>query len=234
VAHIDHEYHVQDLLYFPSGPGCFSDLKDEEILPLPWPESSHEPTFFIPSIKLIIEVEVPASEPIGSQKVIDELGLRREPLTSPRGQTTRALLPSSGTISRRNEEHSLLQDGLRQIRGVLGAVIVSRPGRMVSLIVTSKNMRPPRHAHLFLSGLGTPSENHLTGATGAGTEARGALDRLFDAFYTTKAPAAWGIGLSICRSIIEAHGGPRMGHAKTHPRGATFQFTLPQRGVTAS
>ena len=48
------------------------------------------------------------------------------------------------------------------------------------------------------------------------------LDRVFDAFYTTKA-AGMGMGLSICRSIIEAHGG-RVGAAGT---GATAQFTLP-------
>ena len=57
------------------------------------------------------------------------------------------------------------------------------------------------------------------------------LDRLFDAFYTTK-PNGLGMGLSICRSIIEAHGG-RMWAAPNLPQGAAFQFTLPQRSETA-
>ncbi len=53
------------------------------------------------------------------------------------------------------------------------------------------------------------------------------LDRVFDAFYTTKA-AGMGMGLSICSSIIEAHGG-RIWAARTGGAGATVQFTLPVR-----
>jgi signal transduction histidine kinase len=58
------------------------------------------------------------------------------------------------------------------------------------------------------------------------------VDRLFDAFYTTK-PDGMGMGLSICRSIIEAHGG-RVWATTNVPRGVVLQFTLPQQGATAS
>jgi C4-dicarboxylate-specific signal transduction histidine kinase len=53
-----------------------------------------------------------------------------------------------------------------------------------------------------------------------------ALERLFEPFYTTK-PNGLGLGLSICRSIIEAHGG-RLWTSANVPRGAVFQFTVPE------
>jgi signal transduction histidine kinase len=62
------------------------------------------------------------------------------------------------------------------------------------------------------SGIGIASEN---------------VDRLFNSFYTTK-PGGMGMGLSICRSIIDAHGGKLWAASNSGP-GATFQFTLPRQ-----
>jgi signal transduction histidine kinase len=53
------------------------------------------------------------------------------------------------------------------------------------------------------------------------------LERIFDPFYSTKS-GGLGMGLSICRSIIEAHGG-RLWTSANVPQGAVFQFTVPTR-----
>jgi signal transduction histidine kinase len=59
-------------------------------------------------------------------------------------------------------------------------------------------------------GVGIPADN---------------MGQLFDAFFTTKSNGM-GMGLSICRSIIEAHGG-QLWATDNLPHGAAFQFTLP-------
>jgi signal transduction histidine kinase len=64
--------------------------------------------------------------------------------------------------------------------------------------------------------------------TGPGLDLQ-SIERIFEAFYTTK-PSGMGMGLSICRSIIEAHGG-RLWASTNEPRGARLQFTLPPSGT---
>lgn len=75
--------------------------------------------------------------------------------------------------------------------------------------------------HLLISvsdtGVGLPAEN---------------ADRVFDAFFTTKAQGT-GMGLSICRKIIESHGG-RLWACANAGRGATFHFTLPSSASKSS
>ncbi len=67
--------------------------------------------------------------------------------------------------------------------------------------------------------------------SGMGLDPEGA-ERMFEAFYTTKAEGI-GIGLSISRSIIEAHGG-RLWASSNERRGAVFHFSLPVAGEEQS
>jgi PAS domain S-box-containing protein len=90
---------------------------------------------------------------------------------------------------------------------------------------------------LVISTAKTDSEGVLVAVRDSGPGiAPESVDRLFKFFYTTK-PTGLGMGLSICRSIIEAHQGRLCASANT-PRGAVFQFTLPnltkQGAVTMS
>ena len=67
--------------------------------------------------------------------------------------------------------------------------------------------------------------------SGPGLDSK-SLERLFEPFYTTK-PQGMGMGLAICRSLIEAHGG-RLWATTNAPHGAVFQFTLPIGSVKVS
>jgi predicted ATPase/signal transduction histidine kinase len=87
-----------------------------------------------------------------------------------------------------------------------------------------------RPRFLSLSTEPDPSGNVVVAVAdvGAGLPA-GKMERLFEAFFTTKSTGL-GVGLAICRSIIEAHGG-QLWASPNVPRGAVFQFTVPAKGI---
>jgi C4-dicarboxylate-specific signal transduction histidine kinase len=81
------------------------------------------------------------------------------------------------------------------------------------IVITSQRME---NEHITVSisdnGMGLPPQQE---------------DQIFNAFFTTK-PHGTGMGLRICRSIVESHGG-RLSAANSYPRGATFSFTIPSK-----
>ena len=81
-----------------------------------------------------------------------------------------------------------------------------------------------RELHISTLSVGSEGVCVAVRDTGHGLR-QDSLPRLFEPFYTTK-PDGMGMGLSICRSIIEAHGG-RLWATRCEPRGALFQFTIP-------
>ena len=99
---------------------------------------------------------------------------------------------------------NLVMNGIEVMSGV-----ADRPRE---LIITTRNLEPDQ--------VQVTVEDSGTGLDPT------AMDKIFDPFYTTK-PTGMGMGLSISRSILQAHGGRLWTAAKDGP-GAMFHFTLPR------
>jgi PAS domain S-box-containing protein len=118
-----------------------------------------------------------------------------------------------------------LADGLPRIEGdrvQLQQVILNLGVNAVEAM--SGTSEGPRELVIETGAAGSGGVRIAVRDSGPGMTQAG-LERLFEPFYTTK-PEGLGMGLSICRSIVEAHAGNLSATANT-PRGAIFQFTLP-------
>jgi hypothetical protein len=124
--HIDHEYHVQNLLYFLLAP-IFPDIQDEEYFQS-LGQKQPRTDLFIPSMKLIIEAKFLRQDD-KITKIIDEIAADTS-LYLTKGTDYAGVIPFVWDDSRRVEDHALLRAGLEKIQGILGAVIISRPGKM--------------------------------------------------------------------------------------------------------
>ena len=82
---------------------------------------------------------------------------------------------------------------------------------------------------LLISSEGLDTELSVTVEDSGSGVAAADLERVFDTFYSTKADGL-GVGLSICRAIIEAHHG-KLTITPATPRGARFQFILPTQNA---
>jgi C4-dicarboxylate-specific signal transduction histidine kinase len=121
-------------------------------------------------------------------------------------------------------EDSLKFDGQR----VLAAWIATRSNLILSgfvgMVAITDCSREVEVRSQRVELRGAPAVHVAVGDAGPGWTADEGK-RLFQPFYTTK-PRGLGMGLSIGRSIVEAHGGPLTG-ALNAGHGATFRFTPP-------
>jgi signal transduction histidine kinase len=113
-----------------------------------------------------------------------------------------------------------VRDGLREL-GVSSEKVLDIAGGSEEGTLENKALSHAEWTHVLVA----------VRDSGPGLDPEG-IDRLFDAFYTTKSQGM-GMGLAISRSIVEAHGG-RLWATANLSRGAVFQFTLPLRNERAS
>jgi signal transduction histidine kinase len=95
----------------------------------------------------------------------------------------------------------------------------------------AKSQNGTRELSVISDQDGTDNVRVAVSDSGEGLDATN-LERVFDAFFTTK-PDGMGMGLAISRTIIESHGG-RLWATSNSPHGAVFQFTLPTNAERAS
>ncbi|WP_201456039.1 PAS domain-containing sensor histidine kinase [Bradyrhizobium macuxiense] len=163
----------------------------------------------IQRVRALVNKTIDQKAPLAINDVINEvIGLVQHELLSHRVSLRLELTPGlplvpADRIQLQQVILNLVINGIEAMQPV-----TDRPRELV--IRTRQD--DARHILVAVSdcGLGVAAEN---------------ADRLFDAFFTTKS-AGMGMGLSICRSIIDAHGG-RLSMAGNAGPGATFQFTLP-------
>ncbi|ABK18162.1 hypothetical protein Sfum_2482 [Syntrophobacter fumaroxidans MPOB] len=121
--HIDHEYHVQNLLCALLAP-IFPDLDDEQYL-TKIGQKSPRADLYIPSMKFIVETKfIRTGDKM--QKVIDEISADAS-LYNAMGNECAGIIPFIWDDSARSQEHDYLRQGLRKLPGIIDAVIVSRP-----------------------------------------------------------------------------------------------------------
>jgi PAS domain S-box-containing protein len=165
----------------------------------------------IKQIRALVKKATPRRERVNINDVILEVvGLTRRELDTSKISVETQLAPILPVV--RGDRVQLEQVVLNLVMNAIEAMSETR-GSQRRLTVSTAQGEAGVLAAVLDTGLGLPPEG---------------TDRLFEAFYTTK-PKGLGMGLSICRSIIEAHRG-RLWATNNVDRGAGFYFTLPTHG----
>jgi len=142
--HIDHEYHLQNILWFLLYP-IFPNLRDEEYLASTG-QLQPRSDLCIPYLGLVIEAKFmyPKTTP---RQMIEEISADAS-LYLKAGSGFNSIIPVIWDEQSRIEDHAILRRGLNEIRGVIDSIIISRPAKMsVHLPVDAKQRsRPTRVA----------------------------------------------------------------------------------------
>lgn len=125
--HLDNEYHVQNLLWLLLAP-IFPDLVSEDYTPKVGPVQPRA-DIGLPSLRIIVEAKFMRSTD-APKSMIEQIAEDASLYLVPSSKYDR-IIPFIWDDSRRSERHEEMLRGLRQIRGVVDAVIVSRPGSMI-------------------------------------------------------------------------------------------------------
>lgn len=123
---IDNEYHVQNYLYSLLVP-IFSDLKEEDYTPSVG-QMHPRADIGIPSLGLIIEVKFMRSSD-NPQKMIEQIAADSS-LYLVDGSSYHQILAFIWDDSCRSQEYDHMRNGLRQLRGIVDSIIMSRPGNL--------------------------------------------------------------------------------------------------------
>jgi len=143
-----------------------------------------------------------------NQAIVEVIVLARSAIT--RNVVALQTLLAEGLAPVQGDRVQLQQVVLNLVLNAVEAMGSVEAGTRELLITTEQNQAKGVLVAVRDSGPGLDPEN---------------LERVFEAFFSTKT-SGMGMGLSICRSIIDAHGG-RLWAGVNEPRGAVFQFTLP-------
>jgi PAS domain S-box-containing protein len=165
--------------------------------------------------EVIASIRALARKAPTSMTEFDLNGAIREVLGLLRGEMRRYEITAEASLAA--DAHPAFGDGV-QLRQVMlnlmmngiEAIRITEEAPRVMRITTQVDQSGYLLVAISDTGVGLNSDLH---------------ERIFDPFFTTK-PDGVGLGLSICRSIIEAHGG-RLWASDNTPRGCVFRFTIP-------
>jgi len=169
---------------------------------------------------VIVRIRALASQADQPHEVLDLSQLVREVLEIARGELRQAdisVRTELGAARARGDRVQLQQVLLNLIMNAMDAMTAREHGPRELFIRTSDDTERSVHVEVRDSGIGV---------------SEGAVTKIFEPFYTTKAQGI-GIGLSISRSIIEAHSGRLWAERHENAPGLTLHVSLPRADSTA-